>query len=90
MKEVKSNLRWPGGKSKMMKILDNFLPDKIDKYLETFTGGGSVLLHVIQNYRPQVVYANDIDQKLINYYMSVQNDPKTVIKECLDIKNNFT
>ena len=33
MKEIKTNLRWPGGKSKMTKILDNFLPKKVNKYL---------------------------------------------------------
>ena len=39
MKEIKSNLRWAGGKSKMIKILDTFMPDSVDKYLELFTGG---------------------------------------------------
>lgn len=47
MKVVKSNLRWPGGKSKMTKILDKFFPKEVNKYLETFTGGGSVLLHIM-------------------------------------------
>jgi len=90
MKEVKTNLRWPGGKSKMTKILDRFFPKDVEKYLETFTGGGSVLLYILQKYQPHVVYANDIDEKLINYYKSVQSEPQTVIDECLDIKNTFT
>ena len=42
-KVVKSNLRWPGGKSKMTRILDKYLPDEVNRYLEVFTGGGSVL-----------------------------------------------
>jgi DNA adenine methylase len=90
MTMVKTNLRWAGGKSKMMKILDKFLPKEVDKYLETFTGGGSVLLYVMQKYNPQVAYANDIDSKLINYYESVQTEPQIVIEECLWLKNNFT
>lgn len=90
MKEIKTNLRWPGGKSKMTKILDNFFPKEIDKYLEVFTGGGSVLLHIIQKYNPEIVYANDIDTNLIGYYESVQSEPQIVTEECLWIKDNFT
>ena len=89
MKIVKSNLRWPGGKSKMVKILDEFFPKNVDKYIETFTGGGSVLLHIIQKYNPQIVYANDIDENLINYYNSIKNDEESVVTECLDIKNKY-
>ena len=69
-KEVKTNLRWAGGKSKMLKILEEFFPKEIDKYIETFTGGGSVMLHILQNYSPNVVYANDIDDMLINYHVT--------------------
>lgn len=90
MKEIKTNLRWPGGKSKMTKILDNFLPKEVNKYLEVFTGGGSVLLHIIQKFNPETVYANDIDKNLIGYYESVQTEPQIVIEECQWIKNNFT
>lgn len=89
MKNCKTNLRWAGGKSKMTKILDNFFPKEVDKYLETFTGGGSVLLHIIQRYNPQIVFANDIDSKLINYYNNVKDNPQTVIDECLSIKNQY-
>lgn len=90
MKEVKTNLRWAGGKSKMIKILDDFFPKEINKYLETFTGGGSVLLHIIQKFNPEIVFANDIDGMLINYYNNVKNNPQIIIDECLDIKNKYT
>lgn len=87
-KEVKTNLRWAGGKSKMLKILEEFFPKEIDKYIETFTGGGSVMLHILQNYSPNVVYANDIDEMLINYYNSIKHNPQQVIDDCLELKNN--
>lgn len=89
MNEVKTNLRWAGGKSKMLKILDDFFPKDIEKYLEPFIGGGSVLLYIIQKYSPQVAYANDIDDLLINYYNNVKNNPQEVINECLELKNNY-
>lgn len=89
VKEIKSNLRWPGGKSKMTKILKDYFPDNIDKYLEIFTGGGSVLLYIIQNYNPKIIFANDIDDKLINYYQTIKLNPQQVIDECMEIKNNY-
>ena len=86
---IKTNLRWAGGKSKMTKILDSFFPKEVDKYLEVFTGGGSVLLYIIQKYNPEIVYANDIDKKLINYYNNIKESPQEVINECLEIKKQY-
>ena len=71
-KVVKSNLRWPGGKSKMTRILDKYMPDEVNRYLEVFTGGGSVLLQVLQKYEPVTSYANDIEKGLIAYYERVR------------------
>lgn len=90
MKEqIKSNLRWAGGKSKMTKILDRFMPQSIEKYLEVFTGGGSVLLYIIQKYKPNTIIANDIDTNLINYYKGVKNNPQSIIDDCLKIKEKY-
>ena len=86
---VKTNLRWAGGKSKMLKILDNYFPEKVDKYLEPFTGGGSVLLYIIQKYNPKNVISNDIDEKLINYYIELKYNVKNIVDECLEIKNRY-
>ena len=87
--KIKSNLRWAGGKSKMIKTLDLFMPEKVDKYLELFTGGGSVLLYVVQKYHPTEIIANDIDSNLIGYYNCVKNAPQEIIKECLSIKERY-
>lgn len=90
MKFVKSNLRWPGGKSKMMPFLEPFIPGRIDRYLEVFTGGGSVLLHMKQTRNIRTVYANDIDANLINYYNAVKYDPVGLIREIMTIKKTYT
>lgn len=89
-KQYKTNLRWPGGKSKMTKILDKYFPETVDKFLEVFTGGASVLLYIIQKYNPQIVYANDIDSKLINFFNAVKDSPITLMRECLEVKNRYT
>jgi len=73
----------------MTKILDKFFPETVDKYLEVFTGGASVLLYIIQKYNPSVIYANDIDEKLINFYNNVKNNPSDLINECLSYKHKY-
>ena len=70
----------------MTKILDRFMPQSVYKYLEVFTGGGSVLLYIIQKYNPSTIVANDIDTNLINYYKGVKNNPQSIIDDCLKIK----
>ena len=90
MKEIKSNLRWAGGKSKMITILDKFMPEKINKYIDVFTGGGSVLLHVVQKYNPYKVLSNDINTDLINYYEGIRKNPQSIIDECLSIKDKYS
>ncbi|MBR4786479.1 MAG: DNA adenine methylase [Bacteroidales bacterium] len=87
---IKSNLRWPGGKSKMMPFLEPFIPGRIDRYLEVFTGGGSVLLYMKQTRNIRTVYANDIDANLINYYNAVKYDPVGLIREIMTIKKTYT
>jgi DNA adenine methylase len=86
---VKTNLRWPGGKSKMTRILEKFMPEKIDNYFELFTGGASVLLFIIQKFNPEKTLANDINTNLINYYKTVQKNPQQLIDSLLKIKDAY-
>lgn len=74
----------------MMRFLEPFIPGRIDRYLEVFTGGGSVLLYMIQNRFVKTIFANDIDTNLINYYNAVQNDPMSLIREISAVKKEYT
>ncbi len=87
---IKSNLRWPGGKSRMMRLLEPYIPGKISKYVEVFVGGGSALLYMLQSRNITTVYANDIDENLINYYNAVKHDPVGLISEIMTIKKTYT
>ena len=48
MKQYKTPLRYPGGKSRACKKMEPFFPDlrDYDVYYEPFLGGGSVALHI--------------------------------------------
>lgn len=90
MNYVQTNLRWPGGKSRMMHQLEPYIPGKVSKYIEVFVGGGGFLLHMLQNRNIKTAYANDIDKNLIHYYNAVQKDPIGLIREILKVKKEYT
>ena len=73
----------------MMGILDEYIPDSVDKYLEVFTGGGSVLLYMMQCRKPSVAYANDIDTSLIRYYNEVKCNPENLVSEIMSVKRKY-
>ena len=60
-KQLKSPLRYPGGKSKAIKYLKEYIPSHFDRYIEPFVGGGSMFLHVLQNYFHCTILLSDVN-----------------------------
>lgn len=89
--KIKSNLRWPGGKSKMIKNIFPFLPEKINKYYELFAGGASICIELLQDKELENCYINDIDSDLCNYYQVIKNpyQRNIFIEKVLYIKKNY-
>lgn len=85
-------LRYPGGKSRAIKLLEKFLPKKIDKLYSPFFGGGSFEFHVSENYNAQII-ANDKFTPLYNFWSCLQKDKNKLIAEVRKIhpidKNKF-
>ena len=70
-------LRYPGGKSKLLSFLVNYLPKRGDikgKYVEPFIGGGSVYMHV----KPKKALIADLNNELIDLYKTIRNYPHKV------------
>lgn len=90
-KLIKSPLRYPGGKSRALKFLAQFLPKGIDEFREPFFGGGSLGLYVAQNpqYSGAKIYANDLNYELFCFWKSLQRDCAGLISGILELKNSF-
>ena len=58
---VKSPLRYPGGKSRAIKILMPFFPQDFDEFREPFFGGGSVGLYLAQILGLKQIFVNDLN-----------------------------
>ena len=90
-KLIKSPLRYPGGKSRALKFLTQFLPKDIDEFREPFFGGGSLGLYVAQNpqYSGVKIYANDLNYELFCFWQSLQRDCTGLISGILELKSRF-
>ncbi len=70
-------LRYPGGKSKLLSYLVNYLPNSKDfsgKYIEPFVGGGSIFLFL----QPKSALISDLNKELIDLYRGIRAYPHKV------------
>ena len=75
MKQYKTPLRYPGGKSRACIKLDTFFPDlsKYSEFREPFLGGGSVAIHVTKKYPKIKIWVNDLYEPLTNFWQQLQH-----------------
>jgi DNA adenine methylase len=70
-------LRYPGGKTKQLMFLTNYLPKSDDingRYIEPFVGGGSVFLSI----QPRKAIISDLNYELVELYRGIRNYPHKV------------
>jgi len=88
MKALKTPLRYPGGKSRACKKMDQFFPDLINyvEYREPFLGGGSVAIHVSKKYPHLKIWVNDFYEPLVNFWQNLQMFGVELRDQLLDYK----
>lgn len=69
IKQIRSPLFYTGDKYKLIPELKKYFPDKIDKFVEPFVGGGSVFLNIEAN----EFYENDIDKNIISIHKYISS-----------------
>ena len=70
-------LRYPGGKSKFLSFLINYLPNNKQikgNYIEPFIGGGSIFFHI----NPASALISDLNAELITLYKGIKLYPHKV------------
>ena len=85
MAYVKSFIKWAGGKEKELPIILSNLPDKFERYIEPFVGGGSVYLNI--NCDKSII--NDKSDELILLYNMIKNNNQKFIKKLKEINKNW-
>lgn len=76
-KEISPAIKWAGGKTQLLNIITENLPDSYNNYYEPFIGGGAVLLSV----KPEKALINDINEQLINLYIQIRDSVDDVLNK---------
>jgi len=63
-----SPLRYPGGKTRAVKILEKFIPDDVERVISPFFGGGSFENHLAKKNIP--VYGYDFCRPLVDFWQA--------------------
>lgn len=87
---IKSPLRYPGGKSKAIDKIFEYLPDSFSEYREPFVGRGSVFIYLKQKYPHLNVWINDLNTELFLFWKIAQSYLTQLVTEVQRIKSNYT
>ena len=88
LKSYKTPLRYPGGKSRALSKLFQFIPDLKDytEFREPFLGGGSVAIEIGKRYPHIDIWVNDLYEPLYNFWKILQSDGQKLRDILLQLK----
>jgi DNA adenine methylase len=81
---LKPLVKWSGGKSDEIKMFEQYFPQKYEKYIEPFVGGGSVFFHL----NPVSAVISDVHIELIDLYSSIGKGKSPEIYEFMQNSPN--
>ncbi|MEH2064771.1 MAG: DNA adenine methylase [Nostoc sp.] len=87
---LKSPLRYPGGKSKAINQISEYLPESFSEFREPFLGGGSVFIYLKQKFPDIKIWINDLNSELFLFWKVAQSDLAQLVKEIRHIKVKYT
>ncbi|MBW4564398.1 MAG: DNA adenine methylase [Mojavia pulchra JT2-VF2] len=86
----KSPLRYPGGKSKAINQIIEYIPEKFLEFREPFVGGGSVFIYLKQKFPHLKIWINDLNRELFLFWKIAQSDISKLVAEVRQIRNKFS
>ena len=78
-------IKWAGGKEKELPYIKENLPNKIERYIEPFVGGGAVYFNI--DIKKSLI--NDKSKELINLYKCIQENDKEFFCKLKAIYKNW-
>ena len=88
IKSLKTPLRYPGGKSRAVSKLFQYIPNlyNVKEFREPFLGGGSVALEITKRYPHIEVWVNDLYEPLYNFWCELQHSGHQLQGEIAGLK----
>ena len=82
---MKPIIKYRGGKSKEINNFIQFVPIDYDRYIEPFAGGAALFFYLA----PKTAWINDINPKLIDFYLAIQNNFELLKKELTSLEVTY-
>ncbi len=82
---MKPLVKYRGGKSKEIPYLIKHIPQFSGRYIEPFFGGGALFFHL----EPKKAIINDINSKLISFYLGVKDNFELLRTELSEIEKLY-
>ena len=91
LKSLKTPLRYPGGKSRAIVKLLQYLPDltQVKEYREPFLGGGSVAIEITKRYPKMDIWVNDLYEPLYNFWRELQDNGREMRDQLVQLKYRY-
>ncbi|GGI27181.1 DNA adenine methylase [Pedobacter mendelii] len=91
---AKPFLKWAGGKTQLIPVIEQYLPKEIEKindltYIEPFIGSGAIFFWFIQKFNIKKAVINDINTDLINVYKTIKAKPEELITILNAIESDY-
>lgn len=83
---MKPIIKYRGGKSKEIPMIEKHIPEFSGRYIEPFFGGGALYFHL----EPEKAIINDINSKLMAFYKGVRDNFSELQKELQAIEELYT
>ena len=83
---MKTPLRYPGGKSRAVPKLCQWLPYSITEYREPFLGGGSMAIEMTKRYPNLPIWVNDLYKPLYNFWLVLRDDGDYLYDQLIQLK----
>ena len=83
---MKTPLRYPGGKSRAVKKLCQWLPAEITEYREPFLGGGSMAIEMTKRFPDLPIWVNDLYKPLYNFWLVLRDDGDYLYDQLIQLK----
>ncbi|MHA1250610.1 MAG: DNA adenine methylase [Candidatus Helarchaeota archaeon] len=86
---LRSPLRYPGGKSRIVSEIEKYFPHNFDKYIEPMVGGGSMFIFISQKYPKKKIIINDINKNIYCFWKYVKEKNTELVDSIKEIKNKY-
>ena len=92
LKSYKTPLRYPGGKSRALSKLFQFIPNlkNYTEFREPFLGGGSVAIEIGKRYPHIDIWVNDLYEPLYNFWKVLQSDGQKLRDILIQLKQRHS